>query len=350
MIEYNPDAIPDIKLADKKIFHGDPAFANHLSPMKHQWAYDMSDDALNNFWKHAEINMSPDMLCFLHRLSISQQSMFVHVVSALSSMDLVIGRNIAIAIYGIITCAEIEIFMDAQIAMEGIHKKAYHVMLQGIRLPEEYVYSRYREVPTIAAKFAFAKKYSDLIGKDSSDMDNLRGLVFWYAIAEYLWFYVGFAPLFALSRNNLMIASSDQVRFIMRDEELHGKFGIRLILEIQNELSIKLDDMEIINIFNEAVDLETAYAYECLVPIPGFTPAGYVKQVNYIARQRLLELEVSKTLVDLYYPKIPCPFPWLDEQTGALNAETAFFERRNKEYSLDPLNWENDDGFDKPIG
>ena len=137
----------------KKAIRGDRDAVNLLTPMTHEWSWDMAQDQFHNFWLPTEISMAPDALSFKQDLSEAEKESFIHVVSALSSMDLVIGRNIAVAIYPIITSPEIEVFLDSQIMLEGIHKWAYHLMLQGIGIDEEYAYTRYIHVPEIAHKF-----------------------------------------------------------------------------------------------------------------------------------------------------------------------------------------------------
>ncbi len=52
---------------------------------------------------------------------------------------------------------------------------------------------------------------------------------------EGLFFYVGFAQILALGRQNKMTGAAEQYQYILRDESMHCNFGIDLINQIKLE-------------------------------------------------------------------------------------------------------------------
>ena len=52
---------------------------------------------------------------------------------------------------------------------------------------------------------------------------------------EGLFFYVGFAQILALGRQNKMTGAAEQYMYILRDESMHCNFGIDLVNQIKLE-------------------------------------------------------------------------------------------------------------------
>ena len=84
---------------------------------------------------------------------------------------------------------------------------------------------------------------------------------------EGLFFYVGFAQILALGRQNKMTGAAEQYQYILRDESMHCNFGIDLINQIKLEnpqLWTPAFREEIRGLFRRAVELEYAYAEDTM--------------------------------------------------------------------------------------
>jgi ribonucleoside-diphosphate reductase beta chain len=122
------------------------------------------------------------------------------------------------------------------------------------------------------------------------------------------------------------------VDWVLRDESLHLKFGINIVLTVLEENpEIVTQDFanEIRDIIIEGVGLESAYNRD-LFPrgILGLN-ADYVNQyVKYVADRRLEELGFEPHF------KVTNPAKWMSTATDVLELVN-FFESQNTSYEVD---------------
>ena len=72
-------------------------------------------------------------------------------------------------------------------------------------------------------------------GTPENDQQLLKSLIVFACLMEGLFFYVGFAQILALGRQNKMTGAAEQYQYILRDESMHCNFGIDLINQIKLE-------------------------------------------------------------------------------------------------------------------
>ena len=134
-----------------------------------------------------------------------------------------------------------------------------------------------------------------------------------------------------------MVGIGEQFQYILRDESIHLNFGIDLINGIKEENPEAFTpafQKEMKDLIMEAVELEIAYAKDCLPRgILGLTAPMFREYVQYIADRRLERIGLTTE----YHSKNP--FPWMSE-TIDLGKEKNFFETRVTEYqSASNLVW-----------
>ena len=66
----------------------------------------------------------------------------------------------------------------------------------------------------------------------------LKNLFTYYIVCEGTFFFSGFAMLLALGRQNKLQGVSDQIKYTLRDESIHIKFGTYVIKLIEQNPSI----------------------------------------------------------------------------------------------------------------
>jgi ribonucleoside-diphosphate reductase beta chain len=142
--------------------------------------------------------------------------------------------------------------------------------------------------------------------------------------------------MLALKKSNKMIGIGQQFEYIMRDESVHLAFGCDLINTLIEENPDVLTNefkIEIINLIQQAVNLEKEYAYDtCKDGIIGINAKQFCDYVEYIADRRLERLKLNKI-----YNKAN-PFLWLSEATD-LKKKKNFFETKVTEYQTGTLQW-----------
>ncbi|MFO0260310.1 MAG: ribonucleotide-diphosphate reductase subunit beta, partial [Planctomycetota bacterium] len=119
----------------------------------------------------------------------------------------------------------------------------------------------------------------------------LKNLIGYYLIMEGVFFYTGFVMILSFHRRNLMKGIGEQFQYILRDESIHLNFGIDLINGIKQEnpeIWTPEFQQQMVDRVREAVELEIAYAQDCLPNgVLGLNAGLFREYVQHIADRRL---------------------------------------------------------------
>jgi ribonucleoside-diphosphate reductase beta chain len=148
-------------------------------------------------------------------------------------------------------------------------------------------------------------------------------------ILEGIWFYSGFMVSLSFRQRNLLRNFGSLMDWIVRDESLHLKFGINLILTVLEEnpdLQTEEFAAEIKQMILDAVEMEEQYNRDLLPNgILGLN-ANYINQyVKYLADRRLEELGFEAEY------KVSNPAKWMATANDTLQLVN-FFESTNTSY------------------
>jgi len=339
--EFDPASIEPVRAEDKRVING-LTDVNQLAPFKYPWAWEYFLNANKNHWTPLDINMTPDIYDYKHKLSDNERHVYENVLSYLTTSDVLAMRNIGLAVMEKMTAPELQIYQARQVYEEALHTWTYQHCIETIGLDQGEIYNRYRVVPAINKKIQIANRRLNSILRadiDLTDPDELNNFVmaymFFAAVFEGCWFYNGFSPIFALQRRGLMKGTAEQLQYIMRDEIMHAGFGIRVVQQIIMENNVTLDLKAIREMWDEAEAAEAGYArYILQNPILGYSAEEHVEQFRFIANRRAQQLGLEQP-----FPNAKCAFPWLDEQAN-IRKEKNFFETRVTEYQAGGLNWD----------
>lgn len=188
------------------------------------------------------------------------------------------------------------------------------------------------------AKEDFINKYMKRMTEVTLNIDSaegkkdfIRNLVATNIVMEGIWFYSGFMVMLSFRQRNKLRNFGSMINWVLRDESLHLKFGMNLIMNILEENSELLTEEfanEIRNIIIEGVDLEVNYNKD-LFPkgILGLN-AEYVNQyVQYVTDRRLEELGLPT------HYNVTNPAKWMTTATDVYELVN-FFEQQNTSYEV----------------
>lgn len=331
-----------VRPEDKRVINGQTDI-NQLAPFRYPWAWKYFLNANRNHWTPLEINMAQDVHDYHHRLSAAERHVYENVLAYLTTSDILAMRNIGLAVMEKMSAPELQIYQARQVYEEALHTWAYQHCIETLGLDQSEIYNRYRTVPAIHAKIRIASTRLESIMRPDIDLRDREALqtfvmayVFFAAVFEGCWFYNGFSPIFALQRRGLMKGTAEQLQYILRDEILHCGFGIRVVRQILEEESVRLDPLALAAMWEEAEAAESEYARFLLpTPILGYSAEAHVEQFRFIANRRARQLGVSEP-----FPGAQNVLPWLDEQAN-LRKEKNFFETRVTEYQTGgTLSWD----------
>ncbi len=336
-----------VSVADKRIING-RTDVNQLVPFKYKWAWDKYLSACANHWMPQEINMSRDIALWKDPggLTEDERRVVKRNLGFFVTADSLAANNIVLGTYRHITAPECRQFLLRQAFEEAIHTHAYQYIVESLGLDEGEIFNAYHEIASIRAKDEFLIPFIDTLtdpnfatGTPENDQKLLKSLIVFACLMEGLFFYVGFAQILALGRQNKMTGAAEQYQYILRDESMHCNFGIDLINQVKMEnphLWTPEFREEIRVLFRRAVELEYAYAEDTMPRgVLGLNAPMFKGYLRYIANRRAQQIGIEPL-----FAAENNPFPWMSEMID-LKKERNFFETRVIEYQTGgALSWE----------
>ena len=336
-----------VRVEDKRVINGS-ADVNQLVPFKYKWAWDKYLAGCANHWMPQEISMSRDIATWKDPNGLTEDERLVikRNLGFFVTADSLAANNIVLGTYRHITAPECRQYLLRQAFEEAIHTHAYQYIVESLGLDEGEIFNAYHEVSSIRDKDEFLIPFIETLtdpdfktGTTEADQQLLKGLIVFACIMEGLFFYVGFAQILALGRQNKMTGAAEQYQYILRDESMHCNFGIDLINQIKMEnphlWTPEFRD-EIRGLIQKGVELEYRYAEDTMPRgVLGLNAPMFKEYLRFVANRRAQQIGL-----DPLYPGATNPFPWMSEMID-LKKEKNFFETRVIEYQTGgALNWD----------
>jgi ribonucleoside-diphosphate reductase beta chain len=336
-----------VRVEDKLVING-KADVNQLVPFKYKWAWDKYLAGCANHWMPQEVNMSRDIALWKdpNGLTEDERRVVKRNLGFFVTADSLAANNIVLGTYRHITAPECRQYLLRQAFEEAIHTHAYQYIVESLGLDEGEVFNAYHEIQSIRDKDEFLIPFIETLtdpsfttGTPESDQKLLKSLIVFACLMEGLFFYVGFAQILSLGRQNKMTGAAEQYQYILRDESMHCNFGIDLINQIKLEnphLWTAEFREEIQGLIRKAVELEYRYAEDTMPRgVLGLNAPMFKEYLRYIANRRCQQIGVEQL-----FPGAGNPFPWMSEMID-LKKERNFFETRVIEYQTGgALSWD----------
>ncbi|MBP7748548.1 MAG: ribonucleotide-diphosphate reductase subunit beta [Aliarcobacter sp.] len=332
---YNPDSKESLN--DRRIFGGNSDGMINFTKMKYQWALNLWDTMEGNTWFPKEVQMTGDAKDYKF-LTEPEKRMYDLVLSQLIFMDSLQTNNLMDNINPYITAPEVNACLSRQSYEEANHSKSYAVMVESISDNTDQIYDMWKTDLKLREKNNYiADVYKNLAG-DITDQKIVLAL-FANQILEGLYFYAGFAAMYALGKSGKMLGSSQMIRFIQRDEVTHLLLFQNMINSVRKErpelFTAELEEI-VRGMFRKAVELESSWgSYITQGQILGFTD-GIIKQyIQYLADKRLDAVG--------YKPEynVKHPIPWVDGYASFNDQRTNFFEGNVVNYSKGSIDFDD---------
>lgn len=308
-----------------------------LKPVRYQWAMDLYDQAVANTWFPNEIQLGEDLADF-KSMTEEEKHAVTFLMSYFNPNELLVNKALAFGVYPYINAPEAHLYLAKQMWEEANHCMSFEYVLETFPIDRDAAYGSHVSVPSMAAKEAFHVKYIKRMTEQTLDItttegkrDFVRNLVAYNIILEGIWFYSGFMVALSFRQRNLLRNFGSLIDWVVRDESLHLKFGINLILTVLEEnedLQTEEFADEIRQMVLDGVQMEEAYNRDLLpTGILGLN-AEYVNQyVKYLADRRLEELGFEP------HYKVSNPAKWMAAANDTLQLVN-FFEATNTSYEV----------------
>jgi ribonucleoside-diphosphate reductase beta chain len=288
-----------------------------LFPIKYDQIWKMYKQAVASFWTAEEVDLSPDLQDWEHKLNDGEKHFIKHVLAFFAASDGIVNENLVLNFMREVQIPEARCFYGFQVAIENIHAEMYSLLIDTyIRDDKEkdFLFNALQNLPCVEKKGRWALNW---IEKAPTFAHRLIA----FAAVEGIFFSGSFCAIFWLKKRGLMPGLSFSNELISRDEGLHCDFACLLYSMLEN----KLDPEEVTAIITEAVEFEKEFVTDALpVSLIGMNALMMQQYIEFVADRLLLSLGCDK------FYNATNPFDWME--MISLQGKTNFFEKRVGDY------------------
>ncbi|MDA3903756.1 MAG: ribonucleotide-diphosphate reductase subunit beta [Desulfuromusa sp.] len=253
---FNPEG--DDSLESRRIIGGNSTNIFNLNNVRYQWANKLYRNMMANFWIPEKTDLSSDIEPYKH-LTVEERQAYDGIMSFLIFLDSIQTNNLS-NINDYITAPEVNLLLAIQQYQEAIHSQSYQYVVESI-IPADRrnsIYDKWRTDKVLFERNVFiAQIYQDFIEKP--EQERFFKVIIANYLLEGLYFYNGFNFFYNLASRNLMLGTSEVIRYINRDELTHCvlfEFIVREIRELDPGY-FPVDEVE--SLFRQAVDQEISW-------------------------------------------------------------------------------------------
>ncbi|CAL9085100.1 unnamed protein product, partial [Musa acuminata var. zebrina] len=288
-----------------------------MFPITYPSIWEFYKKAVASFWTAEEVDLSPDVPHWQHRLSHDERHFISHVLAFFAASDGIVLENLAARFMRDVQLPEARAFYGFQIAIENIHSEMYSLLLDTyIKDPDEKtrLFRAIETVPSVARKADWALRWIESSG-------SFAERIVAFACVEGIFFSGSFCAIFWLKKRGLMPGLTFSNELISRDEGLHCDFACLLYSLLRNKLS----EDRVRAIVADAVDIEREFVCDALpVALVGMNGDLMSQYIEFVADRLLESLGHGKMF------GVVNPFDWME--LISLQGKTNFFEKRVGDY------------------
>ena len=329
---FNPEG--SIEVRERRMINGNTTNLNDFNNMKYSWVSDWYRQAMNNFWIPEEINLGKDRKDY-PLLSLSERRAYDKILSFLVFLDSIQTANLP-AISEYVTANEVNLCLAIQTFQEAVHSQSYSYMLDTICEPQtrnEVLYQWKNDSHLLERNTFIGNLYNEF-QTDKSSLAFMKTVIANF-ILEGIYFYSGFMFFYNLGRNHKMTGSSQEIRYINRDENTHLWLFRNLILELKKEepeLFIPEYVGQYRNMIKEGCEQEIAWGiYAIGDEVPGLTKEMITDYIKYLGNLRCESLGWERIYEG--HENEPESMSWVSQYSNANLIKTDFFEARSTAYA-----------------
>jgi ribonucleoside-diphosphate reductase beta chain len=243
-----------------------------------------------------------------------------YILSFFHGADKLVADNISSNFVEEVNIMEAQIYYRFQAMVEDIHSDMYSTLvdtLVGDQVEKDKVFNALAQMPVIAAKADWTRKYSDR--RNAPLVERLVA----FAVVEGVFFSGSFCAIFYIRQLGILPGLCLSNDFISRDEGQHCEFACLMYSKVSKDM--RLSEERIHAIFKEAVDIEKKFVTEAIpVRMINMNEDLMSQYIEYVADFWIVRLGYEK----LYGASNPFPF-----MVGlSLQNKTNFFESKVSEY------------------
>ncbi|MGL4739652.1 MAG: ribonucleotide-diphosphate reductase subunit beta [Sarcina sp.] len=322
----------DVEVSKKRMVNGNTTNLNDFNNMKYSWVSEWYRQAMNNFWIPEEINLSQDLKDY-KKLTTDEKKAYDKILSFLIFLDSIQTANLG-NINNYVTASEVNLCLTIQAFQEAVHSQSYSYMLDSICSPEERneILYQWKDDEILLSRNKFiGDLYNNFI--ENPTMNNFVKSLMANYILEGVYFYSGFMFFYNLARIGKMPGSSQEIRYINRDENTHLWLFRNIIRELTREMPEVFTAEfveELRDMVKTGVENEISWGkYVIGNRIEGINENLIENYIKYIGNLRLKDLNFEI----LYPDHLENPAKWVEQYSDPNMVKTDFFEAKSTAYA-----------------
>jgi ribonucleoside-diphosphate reductase beta chain len=306
-----------------------------LQNVEYKWAQELLDQAVSNTWFPREIPLAEDLQDW-QKMTEEEKNAVVMYIGFSNPCEFEVNESIIHGMMPYVGAPEAQMYFVRQMWEEVNHSMTFTYIINTLEIDRVKAFNLHNNLPEVHAKEKFlvdsVQRVKNInINTVEGKQEFVRNIVKTNIVTEGMWFYTGFMFALSFRQRGLMRNLANLTDWIARDEALHLKVGMNLILTVLEEYpEIVTAEFanEIREIIFKGVELEAAYNNK-LIPngILGMN-ADFINQyIKYIADRRLEELGFGTHF------NVPNPAKWMTTANDTLQLVN-FFEVPNTSYEV----------------
>ena len=306
------------------------------------------------FWLHTEISMQGDVKDWNERMEDHEKNLVGNILLGFAQTECAVSDYWT----GMVTkwFPKYEIKQMAMMfgSQETIHATAYSYLNETLGLED---FTAFLHEPATAEKFEHLTSteadwtHEDLAENAEARRQVARSLAIFSAFAEGVSLYSSFAVLYSFQMRNLLKGIGQQMKWSVRDESLHSKFGglhFRHMTEEYPDLKEQVKD-DLVRAAQLMVEMEHNFIDKMfeMGDLENLKKEDLKNFINKRANEKLAELGYTEGPFMDYDEDSASQLDWFYHLTGG-HTHTDFFAVRPTDYSKagEDENWDEDDLFD----
>ncbi|GAB4286494.1 MAG: ribonucleotide-diphosphate reductase subunit beta [Candidatus Dojkabacteria bacterium] len=308
-----------------------------LGEIKYPWAIDLLDQAIANTWFPHEAPMAEDLKDWAEMTEEEKHGVELYIGFS-NPMEYDVNDSINNGMKPFISAPEVQMCLVRQEWEEVNHALTFDYIINTLQIDRQKAFNTHNDVPEVKAKEEFLLDSIENMAHGQVDVDTpegirdfIKNIVKTNIVTEGIWFHSGFMFALSFRQRNKLRNFGTLTDWIARDEALHLKLGINIILTVLEENPEVISEEfaeEIKDLIREAVELEIKYN-NALLPkgILGLNKDFVTQYVRFLADRRLEELGFEAEY------KVANPAKWMTAANDTFELIN-FFETVNTAYEV----------------
>ncbi|WCF11394.1 ribonucleotide-diphosphate reductase subunit beta (plasmid) [Paenibacillus thiaminolyticus] len=263
---------------------------------------------LGNHWIADEIPMNVDASQFKQLPPKTQQS-FKRIIGLLAVLDSMQTMFVA-DVKDYLTDSSLQAISAIIAQQEVIHNQSYSYVLSSLVSESEqneiFEYWKHDEI-LLRRNLFIREAYQEF--RNHPNPQSFFNAIVADMVLEGIFFYAGFAFFYNLARDQKMLATSQMISYIQRDESQHAYFFGELFKQLLSdfpELNVSSNIRHVYDFIDKAVVYEIEWAEYVLDGIEGIDLDDFKAYIRHIANKRLKMMGL-----DSAYEGVSNCMPWI---------------------------------------